>query len=412
MDTHALFRSFHTIKGMSATMRVEAITLLAHALEDICDSLVRRKLARNDESIGLLRQGVAALRAQFLTFEQGMEPLRRFELEEQLRRLLTTGTTTGFNLLSPREVPALAPLPPEPALMTTAAVAEILACTLQLRANAHPDHLLLLQRIDAAATQVHSALGALRHVSLSALLGPLRRQIRDIARQHQRLVQLEIVADEEILLENSAPLQVILGHIVSNAIVHGLESPGERLACGKEPEGRLRLEVQEVSGSLLIHISDDGRGFDAERLRSAAGQPHADPVALAFLPGVSTARQVDHHAGRGFGLPAVQQALQNLGGQLQIQSTPGHGTMVRVEVPARARLQHVTLCQQGDTTVGYLANLPPAPGVLGRQALPVTTAPFPFNLLPTVAGTTIGADGKVVFVLHDLSSHTQQRSQH
>ena len=136
-----------------------------------------------------------------------------------------------------------------------------------------------------------------------------------------------------------------LSHVLRNAVAHGLETPDERVAVGKQPAGRLVLDARIRDGELQISVSDDGRGIDweavAERAR-AVGLPsetEADRLAALFSDGLTTRVDADALAGRGVGLAAVKASVDSLGGRISVQSMPGRGTCFRFHFPADGVVQ-------------------------------------------------------------------------
>lgn len=172
------------------------------------------------------------------------------------------------------------------------------------------------------------------------------RMMRDIARQLGKQVQFEIVGkaievDRDILERLEAPLT----HLLRNAIDHGIETPAERIAVGKPPEGKVRIEATHRAGMLYLTISDDGRGVDLEKLRQKVIKQHlaapemaaqlneAELLEFLFLPGFSTAQQVTEISGRGVGLDVAQSMVQQVGGTLRAVSYPGQGMSFSMQLP-------------------------------------------------------------------------------
>lgn len=172
------------------------------------------------------------------------------------------------------------------------------------------------------------------------------RMIRDLARQLNKQVKLEIVGkatpvDRDILKKLEAPLT----HILRNAIDHGIELPSERVAVGKPPEGTIRLEAFHRGGMLAVTVSDDGRGVDLNKIRSAiincnlaapdivVQLKEAELIEFLFLPGFSTAEQVSEISGRGVGLDIAKNMAQEVGGTLRATSNPGKGITFYFNLP-------------------------------------------------------------------------------
>lgn len=172
------------------------------------------------------------------------------------------------------------------------------------------------------------------------------RMVRDIARELDKKVRLEIIGertlvDRDILDRLDAPL----GHLLRNALDHGIESPAERIAAGKPGEGVVRLEASHRAGTLQITVSDDGRGIDLEQIRQAViARNLASPDTAAklsghelleflFLPGFSMKGEVTQISGRGVGLDVVQDMIRQVRGLVRVTSELGEGARFKLELP-------------------------------------------------------------------------------
>ena len=172
------------------------------------------------------------------------------------------------------------------------------------------------------------------------------RMVRDLVRQMNKKVRFEILGqatgvDREILEKLEAPLT----HLLRNALDHGLETPAERLAAGKNPEGLLTLEARHHAGQLHVIVADDGRGIDLERIRRkvvARGLSTDEMVAhltdtemldFLFLPGFSTSEAVTEISGRGVGLDVVRNLAQEVGGCVRVENCPGAGSQFHLQLP-------------------------------------------------------------------------------
>ena len=159
------------------------------------------------------------------------------------------------------------------------------------------------------------------------------RLVRDLAKALEKRVVVEIVGlrtqvDRDILDRLDAPIT----HLLTNAIVHGIEPAETRLVLGKPAEGKIRIEAMHRSGMLIISVEDDGAGIDVSALSHkivekglttvavAARLSQAELLEFLFLPGFSTASQVDEVAGRGYGLDLARTMAQSVGGSLQAVS--------------------------------------------------------------------------------------------
>ncbi|KAE8760974.1 response regulator [Paraburkholderia madseniana] len=174
----------------------------------------------------------------------------------------------------------------------------------------------------------------------------LARMVRDVARSLGKKVRWQLVGestqvDRDILDLLEAPL----GHMLRNAIDHGIEAPAVRLARGKSEEGTLTLDARHTAGALLITVSDDGAGIDLDALRAsivrkklasaetAARLSETELLEFLLLPGFSLRDQVTEVSGRGVGLDAVHDVVKRVRGTVRITHEPGVGTRVQLQLP-------------------------------------------------------------------------------
>jgi two-component system chemotaxis sensor kinase CheA len=132
-------------------------------------------------------------------------------------------------------------------------------------------------------------------------------------------------------------------HMVRNSVDHGIESPEERIAAGKDPLARIRLKAYHQAGQIVIEISDDGRGLNREKILAKAAQKGivtaearpSDPeiFALIFEPGFSTAEKVTDVSGRGVGMDVVRRNVQKLRGRIDTHSVAGQGATFLIKLP-------------------------------------------------------------------------------
>ncbi len=172
------------------------------------------------------------------------------------------------------------------------------------------------------------------------------RMVRDVARQLGKDVKLEVQGentqvDRDILEKLEAPL----GHLLRNAIDHGIEPAAARAAAGKPPVGTIRLEARHRAGVLLIAVSDDGRGADLEKIRArvirkklvtpemAPKLGEAELLEFLFLPGFTMKETVTDISGRGVGLDVVQSMVKAVRGTVRVSSTPGQGMRFQLQLP-------------------------------------------------------------------------------
>jgi two-component system chemotaxis sensor kinase CheA len=177
----------------------------------------------------------------------------------------------------------------------------------------------------------------LRMVPVGQIYTKLSRSVRKLARELAKDIELvlrgeETELDKMLVEEISDPLM----HIIRNALDHGIESTAERAAARKDPKGRITVVAYQQGNSVVIDVSDDGRGIDPDVIRDVAlrrGLTAADPFDLLFAPGFSTAAEVSEISGRGVGLDVVKKNIQELKGSIDVISTIGQGTTFRIMLP-------------------------------------------------------------------------------
>ncbi len=200
------------------------------------------------------------------------------------------------------------------------------------------------QQIAALVEEIRNGTLQLRMVPIGETLARFRRVVRDTAADLGKDIQLEIVGGESEL-DKSVVERIAdpLMHLVRNALDHGLETPAERLAVGKPPQGRLTISASHESGSILIRIEDDGRGIDRAKVLARAWKtgllengvtpPEADILNLIFEPGFSTAEKVTNLSGRGVGMDVVRRNIQALRGSVTLSSVPQQGSQIDIRLP-------------------------------------------------------------------------------
>jgi two-component system sensor histidine kinase and response regulator WspE len=186
------------------------------------------------------------------------------------------------------------------------------------------------------------------------------RMVRDVGRSLGKQVRLDIVGggtqvDRDILELLDAPL----GHLLRNAVDHGIEAPESRLQAGKPAEGTVTIEARHSAGTLQIVVSDDGRGIDLETLRDAVVKRNLATAETAgkmsenelleflFLPGFSMKGTVTDISGRGVGLDVVHDMLKRVRGIVRISSQLGSGTRFQLELPLTLSVVRALLVEIG-----------------------------------------------------------------
>ena len=225
---------------------------------------------------------------------------------------------------------------------------------------------------------VRSELEEIQRVPFRTLFGRLRRMVHDESQARGKRVRL-VTRGEEAPIDRSLVELAgeVLGHLVRNAVIHGIESPEERKRREKPETGSILVSATVGSGTLELEVVDDGDGVRLERLRRAAGAAgggaeRRDLHALLFQAGLSTLEEADLGAGRGMGLAAVEAAVGRYGGAIDVATAEGVGTRFGLRLPA-------------STTVA-IALMVEADGEL--YALPVTA------VVETVSAASLGDPGE------------------
>jgi two-component system chemotaxis sensor kinase CheA len=244
--------------------------------------------------------------------------------------------------------------------------------------------------LDVVTADLQAGVMRTRMQPIRRVFGRFPRVVRDLARSLGKEINLELSGEDTDLDKNLVEaLADPLVHLVRNAVDHGIEPPEVRERAGKPRKGTVLLAAEQEGDHILLSISDDGAGMDAEVLRRKAVEkgvlePEAaarlDPrecYNLIFLPGFSTKSVISDVSGRGVGMDVVKTRISQLNGSVDVDSTHGHGTTIRIKVPLT------------------LAIVPTLMVMLGRQifALPLVNVSEIFDL---AEGQTHTVDGQLV----------------
>lgn len=202
------------------------------------------------------------------------------------------------------------------------------------------------QRLGMITSELQEGIMKTRMQPIEHIWSKLPRVIRDLSNSLGKQVQL-VMEGKETELDRSL-LEAVkdpLTHLVRNAVDHGIEDPERRAAAGKGPEGTLTLRAYHEGGHVAVEVADDGAGLNVERIAQKAvenGLLRADQIpnmdkrdimAMVFQPGFSTAAKVTNVSGRGVGMDVVKTNIENIGGAVSVDSTPGEGTVWRLTIP-------------------------------------------------------------------------------
>ncbi len=234
---------------------------------------------------------------------------------------------------------------------------------------------------------------SLRMVPIGETFARFHRVVRDVSKQLGKDVELTVSGgDTELDKSMVETIADPLMHLVRNSLDHGIEPPAEREDAGKAARGRLGLHAYHEGGSVVIEVSDDGRGLVRERILAKARQrglvsedailSDADVWQLIFLPGFSTAEVVTNVSGRGVGMDVVKRNIEALRGQISIVSTAGQGTTMQIRLPLTLAIIDGFLTQ-----VGRVHYVMPLSVVAECIDLPKECRTLGYNGEPSVTGT-------------------------
>lgn len=200
-------------------------------------------------------------------------------------------------------------------------------------------------RLELIAEALESGIRTLRLLPLSTIFNLFPRTVRDLAKREGKEVALvieggETTADKRILEEMKDPLM----HMIRNAIDHGIETVEERKKLGKPPVATLRIKGYNMASNIIIEVADDGRGLNLESIKQTALKRNICTLeqlaemtenqvqSLIFTPGFSTKKFVTEVSGRGVGLDVVRTNVEALKGSIQVESLPGKGCTLRLQI--------------------------------------------------------------------------------
>ena len=217
------------------------------------------------------------------------------------------------------------------------------------------------QRLGMITSELQEGIMKTRMQPIEHIWSKLPRVVRDLSNGLGKQVQL-VMQGKETELDRSL-LEAVkdpLTHLVRNAVDHGIEEPDRRVAAGKDPEGTLTLRAYHEGGHVAVEVADDGAGLNVERIAQKAvengllrpeqipNMDRRDIMAMVFQPGFSTAAKVTNVSGRGVGMDVVKTNIENIGGAVSVDSTPGEGTVWRLTIPLTLAIIQALTVDCGD----------------------------------------------------------------
>lgn len=209
----------------------------------------------------------------------------------------------------------------------------------------------LMKTLNNITTDLQHDILKTRLQPLSPVFSKIPWMIRDLSKRLNKLIDMEITGDQQELDKKiTENLSDPITHLIRNIVDHAIELPEERLAAGKKAEGRVQINAYQEGGYAYIDIIDDGRGIDSDIISRKALEKSLiteqqlgkmtpqEKLRLIFLPGFSTKEQVSDISGRGVGMDVVQNNIERLHGEIEVISTVGQGTTMRLKLPLSASI--------------------------------------------------------------------------
>jgi two-component system chemotaxis sensor kinase CheA len=377
-----LFRHAHSLKGMAATMQLTPITTLSHALEDLLDKV-------RGGQFGISRSVTDLLLAAIDTIEQMVDLVdlegELPDTEDLANRIRNYLPVIGTEAHENTSAPVSGPQPADSqdfsfrtsddnatTRIKTSLLDRLVTISGELLTVRHTIENKVHQTKTEGMTQPLKELSALlrqlqnevfqaRMLPFGSIAERYPRMVRDLAHKSGKEVNFLIQGDG-IELDRGVLEQIIepLVHLLRNSVDHGLETPAERVACGKTPVGSLCLTVTRLTDQVLLEVADDGRGMHPAKICAKAiaqgilNEEQASTLSaeelllLVCTPGFSTAATITEVSGRGVGMDVVQSTIKTIGGTLSIDSTPGHGSTISLRLPLSVAIIHALLVSCGE----------------------------------------------------------------
>ncbi|EMM9102493.1 chemotaxis protein CheA [Pseudomonas aeruginosa] len=220
--------------------------------------------------------------------------------------------------------------------------------------------------LDVVTGDLQMSVMKTRMQPIKKVFGRFPRLVRDLARNMKNEINLELVGEETDLDKNLVEaLADPLVHLVRNAVDHGIESPEEREAAGKPRVGQVVLSAEQEGDHILLMITDDGKGMDAEVLRNKAVEKGllerdaADRLTdlecynLIFAPGFSTKTEISDVSGRGVGMDVVKTKISQLNGTVNVFSQKGSGSKIVIKVPLTLAIMPTLMVMLGSQAFAF-----------------------------------------------------------
>ncbi len=390
---HNIFRNMHTIKGNCRLMGYNRLEELAHSTESLLHLLREGEMIANSETGSLLLGVIDSVRSVLHIIEQNGEEgdpdftIQLAKLDSLMADAEASNTLDDFfirkkNKKSMETVDICLDdenscasqgdstsgietvrLPIERLDYLMDMVGELGATFNQLKYSLTRNRETIQQVLEGMDQHIHNLQDEVlkyRLQPVSRVWDSYHRLVRDLALESGKKVFLQM-RGEETEVDRNVLLSIkdLLGHLIRNAIDHGIETPEERISSGKPALGTVTLSAEQRHGQIYMEVSDDGKGLDVERIKSKAlatgmstmrqieGMRKEEIFQFIMEPGFSTAEKVSKISGRGTGMDVVRSSVEKTGGTISIYSDPGKGTKFRIRIPQTMAIVPALLIRSG-----------------------------------------------------------------
>lgn len=388
-EINDLFRFLHTLKGNSSSIGFTHFSKLAHELENLLDAMRHDKVKYSRNVVESLIDGYEllseAMRGEIdATITEDFLKVKCLPLFDALKsihsgllasevtpKLEGEGVSFGFFDeasplqkneekeidIHPKEFHSLSPsirinLEKIDTLMNGIGELVIAMSMLEQYTQSIEDKKIKngfeerIEYLRHTIRELQDSVMSTRMVPMEQVYGKFPKLIRDIGKKLGKEI-LYVTAGDDVEIDKAMTegLSDPLMHIIRNACDHGIETPSERIRQGKKAEGTIKIEAAQANERITVTIADDGKGMDTAKLvekaleigiisaERAALLSEQEKFSLIFEPGFSTASDISDISGRGVGMDVARSNINRLGGSIQIESTPGKGTIMRLSFP-------------------------------------------------------------------------------
>ncbi len=374
-NINEIFRIMHTIKGSSAMMGYDQITALTHTMEDLFSFIRDEHPAYFDRSelTDLILAGTDFIKEETNEIKEGGkitgDPAKLIEENKRfLHCLKVFNDQIDTQVDGNKEFKEVITFEEKSGTTNKQSMIRINGCKLdklmdlmgelvvsQSVVTQYPDIAELkskkfdkaVQRLELITKEMQDVVMSLRMIPLSVTFTKMHRIVRDMGKKLNKDVLLKVIGEEIEMDQNIIEyISISLMHLISNAVVHGLELPEERIKKGKPKTGTVTLEANISGMDVLISVTDDGHGLDKEKIlkkaakmnllyKEATDMTDQEIYNLIFLPGFSTNESVTEYSGRGVGMDAVVKSIEAIQGTVSVDSSAEKGTVFTIKIPGR-----------------------------------------------------------------------------